>query len=469
MFKRVKSIKELYDKYVIYLNQSILIEGWLKNRRCQKKMVFLDLNDGTSLDDLQIVYRIDDFNNIVNEIKNNLQIGISLQIKGYLVKSKTEEQKIEILAKEIIILGKNYSDYPIQTKKHSKAFLRQNAHLRLRTKLFGAIFRIRSTVYYAVNDFFRKEAFFNIATPIITTSDGEGAGELFKVTSFDLEKIPFDQNKKVDYKKDFFGQKTFLTVTGQLEAEAFATSLRKVYTFGPVFRAENSNTPRHISEFWMIEVEEAFCDLQKIINLAQKLLQQIIKYCLKNNIEDFLFLEKNGEFNLISRLEKIAFLEKIKQIDYKEAIKILINNQDLFENKPFFGSDLFNEHEKFLTEIYFQEPIFIINWPRNIKAFYMKDNSDHQTVAAMDLLVPKVGELIGGSQREEKLEVLINKMKEFNIAYEELEWYLDLRRFGSCIHSGFGVGFERLLIFLTGLDNVKDVIAFPRTPGNAFF
>ncbi|MDV3167814.1 MAG: asparagine--tRNA ligase [Candidatus Phytoplasma stylosanthis] len=458
------SVKNLYDNYELLLNKKIFINGWVKNCRFQKKVFFLDLNDGSYIKDLQIVYK-NIKNEEINQIKKKLQVGISLCLEGELVLNSLIDQNFEFLAEKIIFLGHNHKDYPIQPKKHSRNFLRQIPHLRLRTKLFGAVFRIRNSASYAIHDFFQKEGFILAHTPIITINDGEGTGELFQVTTLDLNKIPLDENKKIDYKKDFFAKPTFLTVTGQLEGEAMALSFGKIYTFGPTFRAENSNTTKHISEFWMIEPEMAFYNLQDNIKVAQKLIQHVIVFCLEKNKEDFVFLEKNIEQNLIKRLKKVANLEEFKKITYTKAIEILIKNESIFENKPFYGSDLSTEHEKFLTD-FFQEPIFIIDWPINIKSFYMKNNPDNKTVAAMDLLVPGIGELIGGSQREENLDILKEKMKKFNISQKELEWYLDLRRFGSCIHSGFGLGLERLLIYLTGLDNIRDVIAFPRTPKN---
>ncbi|WCA22284.1 asparagine--tRNA ligase [Candidatus Phytoplasma oryzae] len=462
--KKIYSIKNIYDNYnnLIKINQEIYIRGWIRNCRFQKKMFFININDGSFIEDLQIVCK--EINNInLSNIKEHLQIGASILVKGFLVKLHQNKQLFELLSSEINFFSKTDSSYPIQPKKHSNVFLRQIPHLRLRTKLFGAIFRIRNTVTCAINDFFQKEGFIQAHTPIITTSDGEGAGELFKVTTLDLNSKPLDKNKKVNFKEDFFGKPTFLTVTGQLEAEAFALAFSKVYTFGPTFRAENSHTVKHISEFWMIEPEIAFYDLQDIILLSQKMIKNVIKFCLKKNRLDFEFLELQVEKGLIKRLESISNLKNFPQIKYFDAINILKESKLKFEIEPLYGRDLSTEHEKFLTDIFFKKPVFITDWPKEIKAFYMKNNSDNKTVAAMDLLVPKIGELIGGSQREERLDVLKNKMKIFNIDRKELEWYLDLRRFGSCTHSGFGIGFERFLLFLTGLENIRDVIAFPRS------
>ncbi|MDV3164828.1 MAG: asparagine--tRNA ligase, partial [Candidatus Phytoplasma australasiaticum] len=333
--------------------------------------------------------------------------------------------------------------------------------MRFIRTLFVSVFILRYTLTCYIHNFFQLQCFINIHTPIITTNDGEGAGSLFQVTSFNLQDL--SNQKNLDFKKDFFGKPVFLAVTGQLEAEAFATALNKVYTFSPTFRAEKSNTSRHISEFWMIEAEMAFCDLSYNIVLVQQMLQYVIKFCLQKNKFDLDFFEKNIEPGLISRLNYVVNLKEFPQITYKEAMNILNKSSYDFEQKPIYGEDLSTEHEKYLTEVIFKKPIFVTNWPKNIKAFYMRNNSDNETVAAMDLLVPKVGELVGGSQREERFEVLQDKMKEMQINKIDLDWYLDLRRFGSCIHSGFGLGFERMLLYLTGLDNIRDVIAFPRS------
>jgi asparaginyl-tRNA synthetase len=462
------SVKNIYKKYKLLINQKIFVNGWIRNCRFQKELFFIDLNDGTFLEDLQIVLKNNEIINL-NDIKENLQIGSAISIEGNLVLNQNLKKPFELLCSKIVFLSQNYELYPIQPKKHSRSFLRKISHLRLRTKLFGVIFRIRNIVTYAINDFFQKEGFLQVHTPIITTSDGEGAGELFKVTTFDFKKISLNENQEIDFRKDFFGKPTFLTVTGQLEAEAFAMAFSKVYTFGPTFRAETSNTLRHISEFWMIEPEMAFYNLEDNMLLAQNLIKRVIKFCLEKSREDFEFLDENIQNNLIEKLKYISELDEFPKIKYKKAIQILLENQNKFEISPCYGNDLSTEHEKFLTDVVFKKPVFIIDWPKEIKAFYMKNNSDNQTVAAMDLLVPQVGELIGGSQREDKLEVLEKKIEDFNISREELEWYLDLRRFGSCIHSGFGLGLERFLLFLTGLENIRDVIAFPRSYKKASF
>ncbi|WP_349401949.1 asparaginyl-tRNA synthetase [Candidatus Phytoplasma solani] len=459
------SIKNIFQKTDFYLQKRLIIDGWVRNCRFQKNLIFIELNDGTFLENLQIVCKDID----LEKIKNTLQIGASLKVEGFLKEIENKEKKIEILAQNVILLGSSDFSYPIQPKKHSQSFLRTVTHLRIRTKLFGAVFRIRSAAFLALHSFFNKKGFFHVNTPIITTNDGEGAGELFQLTSLNLENSFKEKTSQLDYKKDFFGKKVFLTVTGQLEAEAMALSLNKVYTFGPTFRAEKSNTPRHAAEFWMLEPEMAFYDLKQNLKIAQEMLQYVIAKCLEENKKDIDFLDQTIRKGLVKELTDIIQEKEFLVIKYQKAIEILEKSDIVFENKIFYGSDLATEHEKFLTEKYFKKPVFVIDWPKEIKAFYMKNNPDQKTVAAMDLLVPRVGELIGGSQREENLSALIEKMKQMKIPQKDLEWYLDLRRFGSCIHSGFGLGFERLMIFLTGLDNIRDVIAFPRTYHNLTF
>ncbi|WP_334330836.1 asparagine--tRNA ligase [Candidatus Phytoplasma prunorum] len=458
-------LKDLFNNPLFYENKKIFLKGWIKNCRFQKKLFFIDFNDGTFINDLQIVCKKDK-NFFLEKIKKDLQIGASIEIKGFLVKNFKINDIFELEAEKINILGSSSFEYLIQPKNHSKSFLRKIPHLRLRTKLFGSIFRIRSAVFLAIHEFFKNENFLLTNTPIITVNDGEGAGELFQITTFDLEKLVLTKNKKIDYHKDFFGKKTFLSVTGQLELEALATSLNKVYSFGPIFRADKSNTIKHVAEFWMLEVEMAFYDLEKNMEIIEKMLKKVVKSCLLTNKNDFEFLDKNESPGLIKKLNKFIELKSFPKIKYKEAMEILIKSGVDFEFKPFQGSDFYTEHEKYLTEIYFKSPVFIIDWPKEIKAFYMKINPDGKTVACVDLLVPFVGELVGGSQREENLETLKNIMKELNISSQNLEWYLDLRRFGSCIHSGFGLGFERLLMYLTGIENIRDVIAFPISKKN---
>ncbi|CCP88149.1 Asparaginyl-tRNA synthetase [Candidatus Phytoplasma solani] len=437
------TIKNIFQKSDSFYQKKIVVNGWIRNCRFQKKLIFIEINDGTFLENLQIVCKEEILQNLdLENLKEILQIGASLRIEGILKENQTIFQLFEVLAHNVILLGSSNSSYPIQPKKHSNAFLRTVTHLRARTKLFGAVFRIRSTAFLALHNFFYQKGFFHVSTPIITANDGEGAGELFQLTSLNLENLP-KETSQLDYQKDFFGKKVFLTVTGQLEAEAMALALNKVYTFGPVFRAEKSNTPRHAAEFWMLESEMAFCDLKQNIKIVQEMLQTVIAKCLEENRKDIEFLDQTVRKGLVQELTNIFQEKEFLVIKYQEVVEILNKSGIEFENKIFYGSDLATEHEKFLTEQHFKKPVFVIDWPKEIKAFYMKNNSDQKTVAAMDLLVPRVGELIGGSQREENLLVLIEKMKQMNIPQKDLEWYLDLRRFGGCIHSGFGLGFER--------------------------
>ena len=381
-----------------------------------------------------------------------------------MIKSSGSKQNFEIKVKEIELLGDSPEDYPIQPKRHSREFLREQAYLRTRTNLFQAVFRVRSLAAMAIHTYFQERGYIYANTPIITANDGEGAGEMFQVTTLDIDKL---KGKEVDYSKDFYGKKVGLTVTGQLEAEAFATSFKKTYTFGPTFRAENSNTKTHASEFWMIEPEIAFCDLEGNMDIMEEMLKYVVSYVLTHAKEEMNFLDSFVEKGLLDKLNKLVNSD-FKRITHEEVITILKEAKEDFEFTPEYGEDIAREHEKYITE-YFDGPVFITNWPKDIKAFYMKLNDDNKTVAAVDLEVPGAGELIGGSQREEDYEKLINRMKEMNVPLEGLEWYLNLRKYGTCVHSGFGMGFERLLIYLTGVENIRDVIPFPRTPGNCEF
>jgi asparaginyl-tRNA synthetase len=389
-------------------------------------------------------------------------------VEGELFLTPEMKQPFEIKAKNIILLGDSPEDYPIQPKRHTREFLREVAHLRPRTNLFHAVFRLSSVAAMAVHEFFQSQGFIYMHAPLITGNDGEGAGSMFQVTTLPLDNVPKNEEGKVDYKKDFFGKRTNLTVTGQLEAEAYALAFKNVYTFGPTFRAENSNTLRHASEFWMIEPEMAFADLNKNMETVEKMVKFIIKYVFEKLPEEMDFFDKFVETGLKERLTKVLD-EPFARITHKEAIDILLNSHEKFENKPKHGQDVNTEHEKYLTEKHFKKPVFVTNWPKDIKAFYMRLNDDKQTVAAMDLLVPGSGELVGGSQREERLDYLLKRMEEMHIPKEDLEWYLDLRRYGGCVHSGFGMGFERLIMYLSGVENIRDVLPFPRTPKNCEF
>ena len=466
------------------INSIIKVSGWVRTRRGSKSVSFIALNDGSTIKNLQIVAETSNFN---EELFKKTTTGSCLEIEGELKNSEGKEQSLEVLAKSIMVLGEADSDeYPLQPKKHSLEFLREKAHLRFRTNTFSAVFRLRHALTFAIHNYFNQNGYVNIHTPIITGADAEGAGEMFKVSNFDLKNIPINEAGEIDYQQDFFGKQTNLTVSGQLEAELAALALGKVYTFGPTFRAENSNTSRHLSEFWMIEPETAFADLNDNMDLAEDFLKYCISYCLKNNKEDLDFLHnrlENEEKNLkkeeraeLGLLERLSFVvdNKFERITYTEAINILRNCKPN-KKKRFqfiikgFGDDLQSEHERFLVEKKFKKPVIITDYPKDIKAFYMKLNDDNTTVRAMDILFPLIGEMVGGSQREERLDELNARMSEMDIDKKELWWYLETRKFGSCIHSGFGLGFERLMMFITGMKNIRDVIPFPRTPKNAEF
>tara|TARA_Y100000996_G_scaffold400660_1_gene370863 strand:- start:2 stop:1429 length:1428 start_codon:yes stop_codon:yes gene_type:complete len=457
------------------VGSEILVSGWVRTKRQSKNVSFLSVNDGSSINSLQVVIDMHSFDiSFVDDISS----GCSVSIFGKLEKSEGKNQSFELNASKINILGlADPEKYPIQPKKHSFEFLREVAHLRPRTNTFSAIFRIRHSIIYSIHKFFNDRGFFNIHTPIITSSDAEGAGEMFKVTSLNLN------DKKLDFKNDFFSKAVNLTVSGQLNAELGALALSEVYTFGPTFRAENSNTSKHLAEFWMIEPEMAFYDINDNMDLAEDMLKYVIKYVLDNCNDDLIFLEnleineekslpqiKRNEFKLTDRLSNVLN-KKFDRITYTEAFDILRNSKPNKKNKFEFnvdewGIDFQSEHERFLVEKYFKNPVIVKDYPKKIKAFYMRSNDDNKTVAAMDVLFPNVGEIIGGSQREERLDNLSKRMEEMNISKEDLNWYLDTRRFGSVVHSGFGLGLERLVQFITGMKNIRDVIPFPRTPGN---
>ena len=444
-----------------YVGKKVTVCGWVRNHRKQKEFGFIDFSDGTCFKHLQVVY--DNTNDNFLDIQK-YHIGSAIKVKGILVKSEGKEQDIEVKAKDIILLGDCDEDYPMQPKRHTMEFLREQAYLRPRTNIFQAVFRIRSVAASSIHSYFQDRNYVYFNAPLITASDCEGAGEMFKVTTLDLEKI---KDGKVDYSKDFFGKPTSLTVSGQLQAETWMSAFKKVYTFGPTFRAENSNTKTHANEFWMIEPEIAFCDLEQNMDIMEDMLKYIVKTVLEKCSDEIEFLNKFVDKTLKEKLTKLVN-SKFTRITHEEVITILKNSKVDFEFTPKYGEDIAKEHEKYITE-YFNGPVFITNWPKDIKAFYMKQNEDGKTVAAVDLEVPGAGELMGGSQREENYEKLLNRMKELNMNTKELEWYLNLRRYGTCIHSGFGMGFERLLIYLTGVENIRDVIPYPRTPGNCEF
>ncbi|MCG6189648.1 asparagine--tRNA ligase [Maribellus maritimus] len=463
-------------------SKQVLVKGWVRTKRGSKNVNFIALNDGSTIHNLQIVA---DVNNFDDEILREINTGASLSVMGKLEESTGSGQKVELIAETIELLGKaDPEKFPIQPKKHSLEFLRENAHLRFRTNTFGAVFRVRHAMAFAIHKYFNEKGFYYLHTPIVTASDAEGAGQMFRVSTLDAKNPPLTDKGSVDYSQDFFGRPTNLTVSGQLEGELGATALGEIYTFGPTFRAENSNTTRHLAEFWMIEPEMAFYDLKDNMDLAEEFLKSLIKYALENCMDDLQFLgnrlkeeEKNKpqEQRSMDLIEKLEFVlnNDFVRITYTEAIEILKNSKP-YKKKKFqfpvdWGVDLQSEHERYLVEKHFKCPVILTDYPKEIKAFYMKQNADGKTVGAMDVLFPQIGEIIGGSQREESLEKLEKRMKEMNIPAEEMWWYLDIRRFGSVIHSGFGLGFERFIQFVTGMGNIRDVIAFPRTPKNAEF
>ena len=453
-------LKKLYEDVSKYVDKKIILEGWIRNHRKQKEFGFIDFYDGTCFKSIQVVYdnKLSNFDFI-----SKLRVGCSIKVEGILSKSLGSGQDYEVVASDVTLLGDCPEDYPIQPKRHTREFLREVAYLRPRTNLFQAVFRVRSVAAFAIHSYFNQNGYVYFHAPLITASDCEGAGEMFQVTTLDLNRV----NGKPDYSKDFFGKHANLTVSGQLQAETFALAYKKTYTFGPTFRAENSNTKTHASEFWMIEPEIAFCDLKGNMDIMESMLKYVVKYVLDNCKDEMEFLDKFVEKGLLDKLNKLIN-SNFTRVTHEEVIKILKEADVKFEFNPEYGEDIAKEHEKYITE-YFNGPVFITDWPKDIKAFYMKLNPDGKTVAAVDLEVPGAGELMGGSQREEDYDKLVKRMKEMNVPTEGLDWYLNLRKFGGCVHSGFGMGFERLLIYLTGVENIRDVIPYPRTPGNCEF
>ena len=461
----VEVIKRLYKEKEQFSDKEVALVGWVRSNRAQKEFGFIMLNDGSFFESVQVVYETNLANfKDIQKIRN----GASVYVSGKLVLTPNAKQPFEIKASEVKLLGDSLEDYPIQPKKHSREFLREVAHLRSRTNLFSAVFRVRSVTAYAIHKFFQERGFVYVHTPLITASDCEGAGQMFQVTTLDLNNVPKNEDGSIDYSKDFFGKQANLTVSGQLEAETYAMAFRNVYTFGPTFRAENSNTQRHASEFWMIEPEMAFADLNDDMNVMEDMVKYIIKDVLETLPEEMNFFNSFVEPGLIDRLNHVLN-SSFAKVTHEEAITILRNSGVKFENEAKYGEDLATEHEKYLTEVHFKSPVFVTNWPKEIKAFYMRANDDNKTVAAVDLLVPGSGELCGGSQREERMDVLLDKMKVFGIDPKSMDWYLDTRRYGGCIHSGFGMGFERMIMYLTGVENIRDVIPYPRTPKNCEF
>jgi len=459
------SIKQIYRQSEDYLQKEINISGWVRTVRSSGDVAFIEVNDGSFFKGLQVVIN----NTLSNfEALEKLNIGSSLSVAGKLIPSPAEGQAFELSAEAVTVINEAHEDYPLQKKRHSFEFLREIAHLRPRSNTFSAVFRLRSALSFAIHKFFQEENFSYVHTPIISASDCEGAGEMFQVTTLDLKKVPMGKDGEVDFSKDFFGQKAGLTVSGQLNAEALIMGLDKVYTFGPTFRAENSNTSRHASEFWMIEPEMAFADLKADMDLAEKMLKYLINYVLRELPEEMAFFNEFIDKGLIERLQAVAAAD-FGRITYSEAIELLLKSGEKFSYPVSWGIDLQTEHERYLAEKVFNKPMFLTDYPKDIKAFYMRQNDDGKTVAAMDLLVPGIGEIIGGSQREERYEMLEKRIAEMNMNPEDYRWYLDLRQYGSVPHAGFGLGFERAIMYLSGMANIRDVIPFPRTPKNAEF
>ncbi len=458
-------IKEIFENPEKFLNKEVEIEGWIRTSRSSKRIGFIEINDGTFFTNLQIVFdeKLENFKEI-----EKLPISSAIVVKGTLVETPKAKQPFEIHAKDIKVEGYSHNDYPLQKKRHSFEYLRTIAHLRPRSNTFNAVFRVRSLAAYAIHKFFQDRGFIYVHTPIITGSDAEGAGEMFAVTDLDLTNVPLKENGEVDFTKDFFGKETNLTVSGQLEAEAFALAFKKVYTFGPTFRAENSNTPRHAAEFWMVEPEIAFADLNDNMKLAEDMMKYIIQYVMDNAKEEMKFFNSFIDKGLVDRLDNIVNSE-FGHITYTDAIKILEDSKEDFQYPVKWGIDLQTEHERYISEKIFKGPVFVTDYPKDIKAFYMRLNDDEKTVAAMDLLVPGVGEIIGGSQREERLDVLERRIEEMGMDKEDYWWYLELRKYGGTKHAGFGLGFERAIMYLTGMRNIRDVIPFPRTVKSAEF
>ena len=462
----LNTVKSIYRSTADYANKEVTLGGWIRTMRVSKNFGFIELNDGSFFKNIQIVFEADTLSNYAEITK--LGVGAAIIVKGLLVETPEAKQPFEVKAQEIAIEGTSTPDYPLQKKRHSVEFLRQIAYLRPRTNMFSATFRVRSLIAYAIHQFFQGKGFVYAHTPIITGSDCEGAGEMFRVTTLDLNNLPKKEDGTVDFSKDFFGKETNLTVSGQLSAETFAMAFRNVYTFGPTFRAENSNTARHAAEFWMIEPEMAFADLEDNMEVAEEMLKYIIQYVLDNAPEEMEFFNSFVDKGLLDRLHNILNND-FGRVTYTEAVDLLIKSGKKFEYPVSWGIDLQTEHERYLTEEIFKKPVFVTDYPKDIKAFYMRMNDDNKTVAAMDLLVPGVGEIIGGSQREERLELLEKRMDELGLKKEDYWWYLDRRKYGGTRHSGYGLGFERAVMYLTGMSNIRDVLPYPRTVKNAEF
>ena len=457
-------VKELLEKVKDYLDKEVTLQGWIRNHRKQKEFGFIEFSDGTCFKHVQLVYddKLKDFDEI-----QKFHIGSAIEVKGTLVKSEGAGQDYEVKVKEIKLLGDCPEDYPMQPKRHSDEFLREQAYLRARTNKYQAVFRVRSVAAMAIHEYFQSHNYIYVHTPLITTADCEGSNQMFKVTTLDFNDLPKDKDGKIDMSKDLFGKLAFITGSGQLHGEAYALSFKKIYTFGPTFRTENSNTKTHANEFWMIEPEISFCDLDGLMDIEEEMLKFIVSYVLEKCETEITFLDKWVQPGLKEKLTKLVS-SKFTRITHHDVIDILSKADVKWEITPSYDDDIAKEHEKYITE-YFNGPVFITNWPKDIKAWYMKENSDHKTVAAVDLEVPGAGELIGGSQREDDYDKIVARAKEMNVDLNVVDWFINLRKYGGCYHSGFGMGFERLIIYLTGVENIRDVIPFPRTPGSCLY
>ena len=458
------SVRKLSEVFKDYENQVVTLQGWIRTNRSQKEFGFINLNDGSTVSTLQVVYdkALDNFDEV-----SKFRVGCALTIDGVVVVTPNAKQPYELHAVKVVLEGDSPENYPIQPKRHTREFLREVAHLRPRTNLFNAVFRIRSVAAMAIHTYFQDNGYLYVHTPLITCADCEGSDQMFKITTLDMQKLSYTDDKKVDYSKDLFGKQAFITGSGQLQGETFAMAFGKIYTFGPTFRTENSNTKTHANEFWMIEPEMAFCDLEGLMDIEEEMLKFVVKYVMEKCPEEIDFCDKFVEPGLKNKIQGIL-TAPFTRISHHDVIDILKQAKVKWEFEPNYGEDIAKEHEKYITE-YFNGPVFIKDWPKDIKAYYMKVNPDGKTVAAVDLVVPQAGELMGGSQREENLDVLLERMKQMNVDASGIDWYLDTRRYGGCFHAGFGMGFERLIMYLTGIDNIRDAIPFPRTPKNCQF
>lgn len=461
--KRTK-IKEVFSKQQSCQNQKVILCGWVRTNRAQAQFGFLNINDGSCLDNLQVVYdeKIENFEEV-----SKYRVGVSVCVEGVVVLTPEMKQPLEVHATTVKMLGDCPETYPIQPKRHTREFLREVAHLRPRTNLFSAVFRVRSVAAYAIHTYFQERGYVYVHTPLITCADCEGSDQMFKITTLKMDQLPFTENGNVDYTKDLFGKQAFITGSGQLQGETFAMAFGDIYTFGPTFRTENSNTKTHANEFWMIEPEMAFCDLEGLMDIEEEMLKFVVQYVFDHCKEEIEFFDKFVEKGLKQRIVSLLNSQFVR-ISHHDVVDILKQASVKWEFEPDYDEDISKEHERYITE-YFKGPVFITDWPKDIKAYYMKLNEDGKTVAAVDLVVPGAGELMGGSQREENLDRLLSRMEQMHVDQEGIDWYLDTRRYGGCVHSGFGMGFERLIMYLTGIENIRDVIPFPRTPKNCEF